>query len=94
MQFTIEDLTATDGARVGEAARLLHTSFAPLGVWTTMAEAQQEVLESISAMTSPARHRLAELTYTRRSPRHSAKCAAGDDIRCRSIVGLASMSSV
>jgi len=49
MHFTIEDLTETDPARVEEAARLLHTAFAPLGAWTTMAEAQQEVLESISA---------------------------------------------
>jgi aminoglycoside 6'-N-acetyltransferase I len=49
MQFTIANLTATDGSRVDEAARLLHTAFAPLGVWTTMAEAQQEVLESFSA---------------------------------------------
>jgi len=49
MHFTIEDLTATHGARVEEAAQLLHIAFAPLGAWTTMAEAQQEVLESFSA---------------------------------------------
>jgi aminoglycoside 6'-N-acetyltransferase I len=49
MHFTIEHLTATDEIRVEEAARLLHTVFAPLGAWTTMAEAQQEVLESFSA---------------------------------------------
>ena len=48
MQFTIEDLTGADEIRVEAAARLLHTAFAPLGAWTTMAEAQQEVMESFS----------------------------------------------
>lgn len=49
MHFTIEDLTATDSAGIEDAARLLHTAFSPLGVWTTMAEARQEVVESLSA---------------------------------------------
>jgi aminoglycoside 6'-N-acetyltransferase I len=49
MQFTIEDLTATDEAHVEAAAWLLHKAFAPLGAWTTMAEAQQEVAESFGA---------------------------------------------
>jgi aminoglycoside 6'-N-acetyltransferase I len=49
MHFTIEDLTATDSARIDEAAMLLHAAFSPLGVWTTLAEARQEVVESISA---------------------------------------------
>lgn len=47
MQLTIEDLTAADGARIDAAARLLNTAFAPLGVWTTLAEAREEVVESI-----------------------------------------------
>lgn len=47
MDFTIVDLTATDGARIEAAARLLHAAFGPLGVWTTMAEARQEVVESL-----------------------------------------------
>jgi aminoglycoside 6'-N-acetyltransferase I len=47
MQFTIEDLTATDDARVEDAARLLHAAFSPLGVWTTLSEARDEVLQSI-----------------------------------------------
>ncbi|HEV2017202.1 MAG TPA: hypothetical protein VGQ98_02725 [Gemmatimonadaceae bacterium] len=37
---TIEDLTATDGARIERAARLLQAAFSPLGVWTTMAAAR------------------------------------------------------
>jgi aminoglycoside 6'-N-acetyltransferase I len=49
MQLTIEDLTAVDGGAIEEAARLLHAAFSPLGVWTTMAEARHEVIESISA---------------------------------------------
>jgi aminoglycoside 6'-N-acetyltransferase I len=49
MHFTIEDLTATDSARIEDAARLLHAAFSPLGVWTTIEEARQEVVESISA---------------------------------------------
>jgi aminoglycoside 6'-N-acetyltransferase I len=48
VQFTIEDLTAADGARIDGAARLLHTAFAPLGVWTTIAEAREEVVASIA----------------------------------------------
>jgi aminoglycoside 6'-N-acetyltransferase I len=47
--FTIADLTAADSARIDEAAALLHAAFSPLGVWTTKAEARQEVIESISA---------------------------------------------
>ena len=48
VQFTIEDLTANDGARIDGAALLLHTAFAPFGVWTTIAEARQEVVGSIA----------------------------------------------
>jgi aminoglycoside 6'-N-acetyltransferase I len=48
VQFTIEDLTAADVAHIEGAARLLHASFAPLGVWTTIPEARQEVLDSIA----------------------------------------------
>ena len=47
MHFTIEDLTAMDGARIEDAARLLHTAFSPLGVWTTLAEAREEVVQSL-----------------------------------------------
>jgi aminoglycoside 6'-N-acetyltransferase I len=49
LHFTIEDLISTDGARIEEAARLLHAAFSPLGVWTTMAEARQEVVDSLGA---------------------------------------------
>ena len=49
MHFTIEDLIATDGARIEQAAKLLHAAFSPLGVWTTMAEARQEVVDSLGA---------------------------------------------
>jgi aminoglycoside 6'-N-acetyltransferase I len=49
VHFTIETLTPADGARVQGAARLLNVAFAPLGVWTTMAEAQQEVVDSLGA---------------------------------------------
>jgi aminoglycoside 6'-N-acetyltransferase I len=49
MDFTIEDLVATDGPRIEEAARLLHVAFSPLGVWTTIADARQEVLDSLSS---------------------------------------------
>jgi aminoglycoside 6'-N-acetyltransferase I len=49
MQFTIEDLTAADSDRIEQAGRLLHTAFSPLGVWTTIEEARQEVLDSIAA---------------------------------------------
>ena len=48
MQFKIEDLSATDAARIDGAAALLHAAFSPLGVWTTMAEARDEVVVSIS----------------------------------------------
>jgi len=49
MHFTIEDLSATDVARIEQAAKLLHAAFSPLGVWTTVTEARQEVVESLSA---------------------------------------------
>jgi aminoglycoside 6'-N-acetyltransferase I len=49
LHFTIEDLTPTDSAGIEDAARVLHTAFSPLGVWTTMAEARQEVVDSLSA---------------------------------------------
>ena len=49
MDFTIEDLTATDGSRIEQAARLLHLAFSPMGVWTTIGEAQQEVADSLSS---------------------------------------------
>jgi aminoglycoside 6'-N-acetyltransferase I len=49
MQFTIEDLTAADTGSIEGAAILLHAAFAPLGVWTTLAEARQEVIQSIGA---------------------------------------------
>lgn len=47
MHASIEDLTATDSARIEAAASLLHAAFAPLGAWTTMAEARQEVVDSL-----------------------------------------------
>jgi aminoglycoside 6'-N-acetyltransferase I len=46
--FTIEDLTATDSARIEGAARLLHAAFSHFGAWTTIAEARQEVVDSLS----------------------------------------------
>jgi aminoglycoside 6'-N-acetyltransferase I len=46
--FEIEDLTARDSAQIDEAAALLHAAFSPLGVWTTMAEARQEVVDSLA----------------------------------------------
>ena len=49
MRITIEDLTATDSGRIEEAAKLLHAAFSPLGVWTTLTEARQEVLDSVGA---------------------------------------------
>jgi len=49
MDFTIEDLTGGDSTRIDEVARLLHVTFSPLGVWTTMAEARQEVVDSLGA---------------------------------------------
>jgi hypothetical protein len=48
MRFTIEDLRSTDDERIDDAAALLHAAFSPLGVWTTMAEAREEVVVSIS----------------------------------------------
>jgi len=48
VEFTIEDLTAPATSRIEGAARVLHAAFAPLGVWTTVAEARQEVLDSIA----------------------------------------------
>jgi aminoglycoside 6'-N-acetyltransferase I len=47
MPFAIEDLTAVDGARIEQAAALLHSAFFPLGAWTIMDEARQEVLDSL-----------------------------------------------
>jgi aminoglycoside 6'-N-acetyltransferase I len=49
MHFTIEDLDKSDVPRVEGAARLLHAAFSPLGEWTTIAEAKQEVVESLGA---------------------------------------------
>ena len=49
VRFTIEDLTAGDTARMEQAAKLLHAAFSPLGAWTTMAEARQEVIDSTNA---------------------------------------------
>jgi len=48
MQLTIDDLTTSDASAIEQAAGLLYAAFSPLGVWTTMAEARQEVIESIS----------------------------------------------
>jgi aminoglycoside 6'-N-acetyltransferase I len=48
VKFTIEELIAGDSARIEGAARLLNAAFAPLGVWTTIAEAREEVLDSIA----------------------------------------------
>jgi aminoglycoside 6'-N-acetyltransferase I len=49
MQFNIRDLTANDLELIDEAARLLHETFSPLGAWTTMYEARQEVVDSTGA---------------------------------------------
>lgn len=49
MRFTIEDLSSPDDSRIEAAARMLHAAFGPLGVWTTMAEARQEVADSLQA---------------------------------------------
>lgn len=49
VHFTIEDLSASNGGRVEAAARMLHAAFSPMGVWTTMEEARQEVVESLQA---------------------------------------------
>jgi aminoglycoside 6'-N-acetyltransferase I len=49
MQLTIEDLTAAEPGGIEAAAQLLHAAFSPLGAWTTMAEARDEVIASTSA---------------------------------------------
>lgn len=49
MQLTIDDLAATDDARIEDAARLLHAAFSPLGAWTTLEEAREEVLQSLGS---------------------------------------------
>jgi aminoglycoside 6'-N-acetyltransferase I len=49
MDVTIEDLRRRQTARVDAAARLLHEAFSPLGVWTTMAEARDEVVGMFAA---------------------------------------------
>jgi aminoglycoside 6'-N-acetyltransferase I len=48
MQFTIEDLTATDNAGIEGAAGILHAAFSPLGAWATLADAREEVMQSMS----------------------------------------------
>jgi aminoglycoside 6'-N-acetyltransferase I len=45
--FTIEDLERSDAPRIEATARLLHAAFSPQGAWTTMAEAMQEVVDSL-----------------------------------------------
>ncbi len=47
MRFTIEDLRGTDVARTEATASMLHAAFRPIGVWTEMSEARQEVAESL-----------------------------------------------
>jgi aminoglycoside 6'-N-acetyltransferase I len=47
MHFTIHDLDKSDAPRIEAAARLLHLAFSPQGAWTTMAEAMQEVVDSL-----------------------------------------------
>ncbi len=47
LDFRIEDLTAGDEACIEQAATLLHTAFSPLGAWTTMSKARQEVVDSL-----------------------------------------------
>jgi len=49
MHFTIEDLRATDATHIEAAARMLNAAFGPLGAWTDMSEARQEVADSINA---------------------------------------------
>jgi len=49
MHFTIEDLKPADSTSIEDAAKLLHAAFSPLGVWTTLTEARQEVVESLGA---------------------------------------------
>jgi aminoglycoside 6'-N-acetyltransferase I len=49
MHFTIEDLERSDVPRIEATARLLHAVFSPKGAWTTMAEAIQEVIDSLGA---------------------------------------------
>ncbi|MFL5605545.1 MAG: GNAT family N-acetyltransferase [Gemmatimonadaceae bacterium] len=48
LAFSIENLIATDDARLEGAARLLHAAFSPLGAWTTLAEAREEVIDSLA----------------------------------------------
>ena len=48
LDLRIEDLRSTDTSGIEQAAGLLHHAFSPLGVWTTLAEARQEVAESFS----------------------------------------------
>ena len=47
MHFTIEDLERSDVPRVEATAELLHATFSPKGAWTTIAEAMQEVADSL-----------------------------------------------
>jgi len=47
VRFTIEDLRATDVALAEVAASMLHAAFRPIGVWTEMSEARQEVADSL-----------------------------------------------
>jgi aminoglycoside 6'-N-acetyltransferase I len=49
MHFTIEDLEESDVPRIETAAGLLHAAFSPRGAWTTMAEARQEVIDSLGS---------------------------------------------
>lgn len=49
MHFTIEDLDKSDAPRIEATARILHLAFSPHGAWTTMGEATQEVVDSLSA---------------------------------------------
>jgi len=88
MQFTIENLTVTDRDRVEQAAMLLHSAFAPLGVWTTMAEARQEVVESIAAnrvsRRSVARWRSGPAATTSPEKRLSARSIHIPHFRTRS----------
>ena len=46
MNFTIDDLTTGYNARIEAAAQLLRDTFAPSGVWTTLEEAREEVLQA------------------------------------------------
>jgi aminoglycoside 6'-N-acetyltransferase I len=48
MHFVIEDLDSSDVGRITTAAQLLHAAFAPLGAWTTLEDAEREVLECVA----------------------------------------------